>query len=38
VLVESLMPTVLVTVEYSRYQLGGGFLGGGGAALATRIR
>jgi len=39
VLVESLTDGVPITVEYSRYQnAGAGFLDGGSAALATRVR
>ena len=39
VLVESITEGVPITVEYSRYQnAAGGFLDGGGAALATRVR
>jgi hypothetical protein len=39
VLVESATDGVPITVEYSRYQsAGAGFIDGGGAALATRVR
>jgi hypothetical protein len=38
VLVSSQADGLPITVEYSRYQSAAGFLDGGGAALATRVR
>jgi hypothetical protein len=38
VMIESVEPNLPITVEYARYQSSAGFLGAGGAALATRLR